>query len=301
MAVIQNFDDAEKIFHHGFYNELSVAPEEHPIFIIAPPIITAVEREKLTQIMFETFSVPALYIGNSAVLSLIASGKTSGVVVDCGHRRTYVSLIQESKMYENNTLNVGGASISSRLCKLLNDNSKITDPRFDTDLLNEIKCTACYVAKNYDIESQLPSSQLEYRYELPDGSDIMLDKERFLAPEILFTPSLDGSSDQSGLIDMSIETLQHLDSEYSPSVVLAGGSTCFKGFPERFRQDLHSACSKSKFKDIQPSVVALEGRSRLSWVGGSIMSSLVSFQSEWMSKDEYDEEGPPLSKVFTQF
>ncbi|TKC35512.1 hypothetical protein EI555_006375 [Monodon monoceros] len=85
-GIVTNWEDTEKIWHHTFYNELRVAPEEHPVLLTEAPLNPKANCEKMAHIMFKTFDTPAMYVAIQAVLSLYTSGRTTGIVMDSSDR-----------------------------------------------------------------------------------------------------------------------------------------------------------------------------------------------------------------------
>ena len=69
-GIVTNWDDMETIWRHTFYNDLRVAPEEHPVLLTEAPLNSKANRENMTQIKFKTFKLPAVYVAIQAVLSL---------------------------------------------------------------------------------------------------------------------------------------------------------------------------------------------------------------------------------------
>merc|ERR1712098_834060 len=139
----------------------------------------------------------------------------------------------------------------------------------------------------------MDSSAKDKTYELPDGNLVSIGNERFRCPEGLFQPSLIGK-EASGIHEATFQTILKCDVDLRrqlyANVVLSGGTTMFPGMGERMTKELSAlAPSTMKIK-----VVAPPERKYSVWIGVSILSSLSTFQSMWISKAEYDESGPTI-------
>lgn len=74
-------------------------------------------HEKMMQIMFEMFNMPAFYVSIQAVLSLYSSSHTTGIVLDSGDGVTHMAPIYEdfSLTHAIHCLDLAGRIISSRI------------------------------------------------------------------------------------------------------------------------------------------------------------------------------------------
>jgi len=117
----------------------------------------------------------------------------------------------------------------------------------------------------------------------------MLQKEKFLAPEILFQPDRIGL-EFPGIHEMVANAIKKCDLDLRKtlynSIIAAGGTTMLHGFGDR----LHKSVQKIA-KDTKVSVIMPDNRLNSCWIGGSLVSSLNAFNKMWITKKQYEEEG----------
>ncbi|CAI5942150.1 unnamed protein product [Closterium sp. NIES-65] len=293
-GIVADWDDMEKLWEYTFTNGIRVDPTEHKLLMTEAPLNTAANREKMTQIMFETFNVPALYVANQAVLALHSAGKATGIVLDSGGGQTHAVPIFEGHALPHATLrlDLAGRDLTKYLASLLCERAGRAFTTFaEREIVRDIKEKLAYVAIDFEQEGSSEQS-----YELPDGEAITVGSERFRCPEALFNPSLAGK-EGSGIHVICNNSIMKCEEgirqDLYNNIVLSGGNTMFPGIAERVTKEVTQLAPPSTFTKV----IEVPERKYSAWIGGSIFSSKSSSELVWITRDEYNDVGASVVQL----
>jgi actin-related protein len=285
---IIEWEDFELYLDNLFANELKIKPEEYGIFMTEPPLTLKSSRERLTEILFEKFNAPFIFITNGAVLSSYGAFKYSGFVLDCGYDSSTIVPISNGYPYSSciQTIDVGGKDVSEFLLKLLV--KKGYDEKKIKKYINDIKKKYCYIEN----ENNKNNNEIT-KINLPDGTEIQLDKEKTLCTEVLFHPEMINKTvgGVANTFCSSVSAIDHLTKKRfeGNNLIIAGGSTLLEGFSDRLKVEIGRYYG-GKYKD-RMNIINIKERNNLQWIGASTYSLMQIFKGLCTSKEEYNNYG----------
>lgn len=312
-GIVANWDCMEQLWLHSF-TKLNVDPANHPVMLTEAIMNPKSNRERMVQVMFETLSVPALYICSRPVLCLAGSRRSSGVVVQCDASESIIVPVIDGHILPHAVLRAcfhSGDDLTSHMITLLKHHG-ITLPgytsqpadslthEFDSisvqfttrSLVRSLQETLCYVALDYDLEMQ---TACEATYELPSvyqgqfpTATISIGHERFACPEILFRPLLPSIEGMHIATDSVIKacdvSVQH---HLYGNIVLGGDALALPGMVARMEREMRAVAPGAR-------VTVRASSKHSTWIGGAILASSQYFLRMCILNHIYNEQGPTI-------
>ena len=299
-GVVVDWEALEGLWERLLVGGLRVCPEEWPVLVSDSPSAPPVGRERVAELLFEALAVPACHLASTALLALCSVGAFSGLALEAGAGVCHATPVYAGHSWHKATfrLDVAGSTLSRYLRDLLV--AAGPDHRLQAlphKIITQLKKRCCYVSLDFEGDLCNPARHHPVSFSLGSGCSVCLGRERFCCPEPLFQPGLLGQA-EPGLPILAFRALQRvpatLQTRLANTMVLAGGSTLFPGFPERLELELEAQCQRHGCGTLQPHLVAKPGRGTAVWTGGSMVASLRTFQCRWMTRAMYQECGSRL-------
>ena len=249
LGVAFSADVAETILRHVFDNVLCVSAQGQPVMISEAPLRNKANRERMTQMLFEIFNVPAMYVvldvvaqnytewertdTQSEVLSVCvgASGvRTAPCAFGCALPHAWMSNTQ-----------INSAKMTAYMPRILTGRGLVVDARAAEDVIFK----TAYCAADFESEMQTAesSSSLEKPHAFATGESVVIGSERFRSPEMMFRPTLLGG-ETVGIHEMCFNSMMlsdvHLHRGLCNNVVVSGGPALTPGFADRLRKEIET-------------------------------------------------------------
>ncbi|KAI8619291.1 actin family [Chytriomyces sp. MP71] len=335
-GVVNDWDALEAIWEYTFKERLGSPAAEHPLLVSEAAWATRDVREKLIEIAFEKFGVPAFYIAKAPVLAAFAAGRSSAIVVDSGAEMTSVVPVVDGFVLKKaiQKQNLAGNAVSQYAKALFDANQIQVAPHYmirsklpldaghrpppETYLqqrpgttrsfhdfatlrvLNEFKETVCQVSE-YNFHPASLQNRPPKPFEFPDGYNNSFGMERYRIPEILFQPAMipglpEGSA--VGVPQLFGACVQACDSDVRGQLLANVVLTGGNFLLPGFMERFNVTVNQGMV-GAKPRIHMPSSqmeRKFATWIGGSILASLGNFHQMWISAAEYADKGSTVEK-----
>lgn len=151
-GIVKSWKDMGEIWGYTFYHALRIHPDNHKVLLTVSPEIPREDREKMTEYMFEEFGVPAMQMGNQAVLSMYSRGFHTGTAVECGYGVTHVVPVFEGRPLSHaaGRLDLGGRDLTNYLAQLLAARGYAFPSPAETEILRGLKEKLTSITRDFE-------------------------------------------------------------------------------------------------------------------------------------------------------
>ncbi|OBS59839.1 hypothetical protein A6R68_09037 [Neotoma lepida] len=305
-GMIEDWECFRAILDHTYSKHVKSEPNLHPVLMSEAPWNTRAKREKLTELMFEQYNIPAFFLCKTAVLTaypmaraaLFANGRSTGLVLDSGATHTTAIPVHDGYVLQQGIVKspLAGDFISMQCRELFQEMAIDIIPPYMIAAKEPVREGA---PPNWKKKEKLPQVSKSWH--------------NYMCNEVIqdFQASvLQGLSGNTmlGVGHVVTTSIGMCDIDIRPglygSVIVTGGNTLLQGFTDRLNRELSQKTPPDLDVHVpQPPFLPQSMRLKLiasnstmerkfsPWIGGSILASLGTFQQMWISKQEYEEGG----------
>mmetsp|Transcript_18305 Transcript_18305/g.30741 ORF Transcript_18305/g.30741 Transcript_18305/m.30741 type:complete len:418 (-) Transcript_18305:215-1468(-) len=329
---VENWDHMERFYQHCIFEHMRCDPEDHYFLLTEPPLNAPENREYTAEIMFETFNCAGLYIAVQAVLALAASltskkraadSTLTGTVIDSGDGVTHVIPVAEGYVIGSSikSIPIAGKDLTLFIQQLMRERGEQVPPEESLDIARRVKeqfsYTSSDIVREYSKYDNEPGKYLKElsgvnaRTNQPWRCDVAY--ERFLGPEVFFSPEIYSSDYLTPLPEVVDQCIQMspIDTRRAlyKNIVLSGGSTMFKDFHRRVQRDIkrivdtrvalseQKSGNLMKAAELEVNVLSHQMQRFAVWFGGSVLASTPEFYTACHTKADYEEYGPNICRT----
>uniref|UniRef100_A0A8C7ACH2 Transferrin receptor 2 n=1 Tax=Neovison vison TaxID=452646 RepID=A0A8C7ACH2_NEOVI len=222
-GMIEDWECFRAILDHTYSKHVKSEPNLHPVLMSEAPWNTRAKREKLTELMFEQYNIPAFFLCKTAVLTAFANGRSTGLVLDSGATHTTAIPVHDGYVLQQGIVKspLAGDFISMQCRELFQEMaidiippymiaakepvregappnwkkkeklpqvSKSWHNYMCNEVIQDFQASVLQVSDSpYDeqVAAQMPT----VHYEMPNGYNTDYGAERLRIPEGLFDPS----------------------------------------------------------------------------------------------------------------
>eukprot|EP01130_Rhizamoeba_saxonica_P012683 TRINITY_DN537_c0_g1_i1.p1 TRINITY_DN537_c0_g1~~TRINITY_DN537_c0_g1_i1.p1 ORF type:complete len:408 (+),score=84.26 TRINITY_DN537_c0_g1_i1:48-1271(+) len=308
-GIVSDWNALEKLLDHSLYDRIRVSPDDNPVLLAESVVSPPEHRSRLTELLFEKYNSIGVFFGKNPTLATYSVGRGTGLVLDIGGGVTVSSAVWDGYVLKKSihTSELSGQVLSTMLYDVMSRKNITVQPRytFKKELnngewsINRKTIDGITTSYNHyhvmniidDMKETVCSlkSTNSKTFELPDNTKVPIDSEIVNIPEQLFNTDHNETSTVTDLVMSSIVATDIGGrSDLLNNIIITGGSSLFPGLKERFKKDFKALSNSQSFSLVTSPDY---DRSFSVWMGGSILTSIESFNRLWITKEEYEEFG----------